>query len=51
MIKAVTWKSSNDLIATVTTDGTINAVAEGTATVTATSGSFTSSVAVTVTKA
>lgn len=51
VIKATIWKSSDDKIATVETDGTITAVAEGTANITATSGSFTSSVVVTVTAA
>lgn len=51
VIKAVTWKSSDDGKATVTPDGTIKGVAEGKATVTATSGLLNSSVVVTVTKA
>jgi hypothetical protein len=50
VIAGVTWKSSNEAVATVSADGTITAVSAGTATVTATSGSLTSSVAVTVTK-
>ncbi|YAB14795.1 Ig-like domain-containing protein [Lactiplantibacillus plantarum] len=49
VIAAVTWKSSDDSKATVAADGTITAVAEGTATVTATSGEFTTDIAVTVT--
>ena len=51
VIAGVAWKSSDDKIETVSSDGTITAVAAGTATVTATSGSLTSSVAVTVTEA
>ena len=51
MIADVVWKSSNESVATVTADGTITAVTAGTATVTATSGSLTSSVAVTVAEA
>ena len=51
MIAAVNWKSSEETVATVTADGTITAVNEGKTTVTATSGSLTSSVAVTVTTA
>lgn len=45
---AITYASDNAAIATVAADGTITAVAEGTATITATSGSFTASVKVTV---
>lgn len=51
VIKAVKWTSSNDKIATVGADGTIKAVAEGSATITATSGTFTSTIAVTVSAA
>lgn len=51
VIAATTWKSSDDKIATVGADGTITAVAEGSATITATSGTFTSPVAVTVSAA
>jgi len=51
VISGVVWKSSDDKIATVSSNGIITAVAAGTATVTATSGSLTSSVAVTVTEA
>jgi len=51
VVSATTWKSSDDTIATVSASGTITAVAEGTATITATSGSFTSTVAVAVTEA
>lgn len=49
--KAVTYSSSDDAIATVANDGTITAVAAGTATITVTTedGSFTDTVAVTVT--
>ena len=46
--KAVKYASSDDTIATVAADGTITAVAEGTANITATSGSFTATVKVTV---
>lgn len=49
-IAGVTWKSSDESVATVNSDGTITAVAAGTATVTATSGSHTAAVAVTVTE-
>ena len=45
---AIVYASSDEAIATVTADGTITAVAEGTATITATSGSFTATVKVTV---
>lgn len=45
---AITYASDNDTIATVAADGTITAVKAGTATITATSGSFTASVKVTV---
>lgn len=45
---AIKYASSDEAIATVAADGTITAVAEGTATITATSGSFTGSVKVTV---
>ncbi|MFD1441201.1 MULTISPECIES: Ig-like domain-containing protein [Lacticaseibacillus] len=45
---AITYASDNEAIATVAADGTITAVAAGTANVTATSGSFTASVKVTV---
>jgi uncharacterized protein YjdB len=45
---AITYASDNTDIATVAADGTITAVAEGTANITATSGSFTASVKVTV---
>lgn len=50
IIAGVTWKSSDESVATVTADGTITAVTAGTATVTATSGSHTAAVAVTVTE-
>lgn len=46
--KAVKYASSDDTIATVVADGTITAVKEGTATITATSGSYTATVKVTV---
>ena len=45
---AITYASDSKAIATVAADGTITAVAEGTANVTATSGSFTATVKVTV---
>ncbi|WP_082404997.1 Ig-like domain-containing protein [Secundilactobacillus similis] len=45
---AITYASSDDTIATVAADGTITAVAEGTANITATSGDFTATVKVTV---
>lgn len=51
--KTVTYKSSNEEIATVTPDGTVKAVKEGTANITATTadGSFTASCVVKVTGA
>lgn len=48
---AIKYASSDETIATVAADGTITAVKEGSATVTATSGSFTASVKVTVSAA
>lgn len=51
VVAAVKWSSSDDTIATVSSDGTISAKAEGTATITATSGSFTAVVAVSVSAA
>lgn len=51
VIEAVKWTSSDDNIATVGADGTITAVAEGSATITATSGTFTSTISVTVSAA
>lgn len=45
---AITYASDNTDVATVVADGTITAVAEGTANITATSGSFNSAVKVTV---
>ncbi len=45
---AITYASSDEAVATVAADGAITAVAEGTATITATSGSFTAAVKVTV---
>jgi len=51
VIAGVVWKSSDESVATVNSDGTITAVAAGKANVTATSGSLTSSVSVTVTEA
>ena len=48
--KDVTWSSSDEAIATVAADGKVTAVAEGTATITATSaeGNYTATCAVTV---
>lgn len=46
--KAVKYSSSDNTIATVAADGTITAVKEGTATITATSGNYTATVKVTV---
>lgn len=48
VVAATTYKSSDEAIATVATDGTITAVAVGSATITATSGSFTGDCKVTV---
>lgn len=48
VVAAVTYASDNEAIATVATDGTITAVAEGTANITATSGDLTTSTKVTV---
>jgi uncharacterized protein YjdB len=48
---AIKYASSDETIATVAVDGTITAVTAGTANITATSGSFTASVKVTVTAA
>lgn len=45
---AIVYASSDEAIATVAAGGTITAVAEGTATITATSGSFTATVKVTI---
>ena len=50
IIAGVTWKSSDESVATVNSDGTITAVTAGSTTITATSGSFTVTVAVTVTE-
>ena len=49
--KSVTWSSSDDTVATVSTEGVVTGVAEGTATITVTTvdGSFTDTCAVTVT--
>ena len=51
--KSVTWQSSNDAVATVSSSGYVRAISEGTATITATTvdGGFTATCAVTVTKA
>lgn len=51
VVSAVKWSSSDDTKATVSASGVITGVAEGTATITATSGTFTSNVTVTVTAA
>lgn len=50
--KAVTWKSSDETVATVDEDGKVTAVSEGTATITATStvGGFEATCEVTVTE-
>jgi len=48
---AITYTSDDETIAKVATDGTITAVAEGTANITATSGAFSASVKVTVSAA
>lgn len=48
---AIKYASDNEAVATVAADGTITAVAAGTANITATSGSFTASTQVTVTAA
>lgn len=48
---AITYTSDNDGVATVDAAGKVTAVAEGTANITATSGSFTASTKVTVTVA
>lgn len=49
--KTVTWESSNEAVATVGTDGTVTAVAEGDAKITAKAGDQKAECAVTVTKA
>ncbi len=46
--KTVTWTSNNDAVATVDTNGVVTAKAEGTATITATSGGKTATCTVTV---
>ncbi|WP_081084180.1 Ig-like domain-containing protein [Lacticaseibacillus paracasei] len=51
VISATKFASSDTGVATVAADGTITAVAVGSATITATSGSFTATVAVTVSAA
>lgn len=48
---AISYASSDEAIATVAADGTITAVAVGTANITATSGSFTATCKVTVAEA
>jgi uncharacterized protein YjdB len=45
---AVSWRSSNDAVATVSSSGMVTAVANGTATITASSGTATGSAAVSV---
>lgn len=50
VVSATTFSSSDEAVATVTNDGTITGVAAGSATITATSGEFTTEVAVTVTE-
>ncbi|WP_333603541.1 Ig-like domain-containing protein [Lactobacillus acetotolerans] len=44
----VAWTSSDETVATVNADGTVNGVAAGTATITATAGEFTATLNVTV---
>ncbi|MDY0839001.1 Ig-like domain-containing protein [Lacticaseibacillus chiayiensis] len=51
VVSAAKFASSDTGVATVAADGTITAVAVGSATITATSGSFTATVAVTVSAA
>ena len=46
--KTVTWKSDNDAVATVSSDGTVRAVSVGTANITATCGNATATCKVTV---
>jgi peptidyl-tRNA hydrolase len=46
--ETVSWTSSADTVATVAADGTVTGVAAGTATITATSGSLTATVDVTI---
>lgn len=48
VIAATTWESSDPAVATVAEDGTVTAVAAGSATVTAKSGKLETTVAVTV---
>lgn len=50
VVSATTFSSSDEAVATVTNDGTITGVAVGSATITATSGSLTAEVGVTVTE-
>lgn len=50
VVSATTFSSSDEAVATVANDGTITGVAVGSATITATSGSFTAEVGVTVTE-
>ena len=47
----VVWTSSNEEVATVAADGTVSALKEGTATITATCGEVSASITVNVTKA
>ncbi|ALJ97719.1 minor capsid protein [Lactobacillus phage iLp1308] len=51
VVSAAKFASSDAGVATVAADGTITAVAVGSTTITATSGSFTATVAVTVSAA
>lgn len=46
--QTVTWTSANEAVATVAADGTVTGVTEGTATITGTAGTLTSTVDVTV---
>lgn len=50
VFSATTFSSGDEAVATVTNDGTITGVAVGSATITATSGTFTAEVVVTVTE-
>lgn len=50
VVSATTYSSGDEAVATVTNDGTITGVAVGSTNITATSGTFTAEVAVTVTE-
>ena len=49
--KTVTWTSDDESVATIHPDGTVTAVGEGVATITASAGTFTATCRVTVTAA